>query len=235
MRLEPPLSRIRSSLTYANVVSTLCLFIVLGGGAYAAKSALIDGATLKPHSVSGRKLKTDTLTGKQIKESKLGQVPDAAKLAGKPASAYQPAGSYLAANGTAANAAALGGKAPSAFVDASRVFNGSGDTGSAPAQTIMTYAPLGITVRTDGDADGDKTLAIVNNGPTQVEVSQPETTTIHVMSAGQTFTTNVLTAGSVGTWVLRPTGTGDPKKSFMFTCGFDFAPNVANCVGFGIG
>lgn len=41
------LSRLRSKLTYANVVSTLCLFLLLGGStAWAAKTALIDGRTL---------------------------------------------------------------------------------------------------------------------------------------------------------------------------------------------
>ena len=44
----------RARLTYANVVSTLCLFIVLGGGAYAA--ATIDGADLKARSVPATKI-----------------------------------------------------------------------------------------------------------------------------------------------------------------------------------
>jgi hypothetical protein len=59
----------RARLTYANVVSTLCLFIVLGGGAYAA--ATIDGADLKARSVPATKIKRDALTGAEIKESTL--------------------------------------------------------------------------------------------------------------------------------------------------------------------
>jgi hypothetical protein len=59
----------RARLTYANVVSTLCLFILLGGGAYAAGT--IDGADLKARSVPATKIKRDALTGAEIKESTL--------------------------------------------------------------------------------------------------------------------------------------------------------------------
>lgn len=44
------LSKLRPRLTYANVVSTLCLFIVLGGSAYAA--ATIGTAQLKDGAVT---------------------------------------------------------------------------------------------------------------------------------------------------------------------------------------
>lgn len=53
---------LRSRLTYANVISTLCLFIVLGGGAYAAKQA----APAK-NSVGTKQLKKNAVTGKKIK------------------------------------------------------------------------------------------------------------------------------------------------------------------------
>ena len=57
------------ALSYANVVSTLCLFLVLGGGAYAA--ATIDGADLKARSVPATKIKRNALTGAEIRESTL--------------------------------------------------------------------------------------------------------------------------------------------------------------------
>jgi hypothetical protein len=59
----------RPWLSYANVMSTLCLFVLLGGGAYAASK--IDGSQLKKRSVSGKKLKTETVTQKEIKPSTL--------------------------------------------------------------------------------------------------------------------------------------------------------------------
>lgn len=45
--------RIRARLTYANVISTLCLFLLLGGGAYAAFSLPNDSVKSK-HIVNGQ-------------------------------------------------------------------------------------------------------------------------------------------------------------------------------------
>lgn len=61
---------LRSRLTYANVISTLCLFIVLGGGAYAAKGGL------GPESVGTKHLKDGAVTGVKIKKATI----DASKL-----------------------------------------------------------------------------------------------------------------------------------------------------------
>ncbi len=52
---------LRSRLTYANVISTLCLFIVLGGGAYAATQ-------LPKNSVGAKQLKKNAVTGVKIKK-----------------------------------------------------------------------------------------------------------------------------------------------------------------------
>ncbi len=59
--------RIRPWLSYANVTSTLCLFVLLGGGAYAASK--IDGSQLKNRSVAGKKLERKAVTLKEIKPS----------------------------------------------------------------------------------------------------------------------------------------------------------------------
>jgi hypothetical protein len=69
------LHRLRKRLTYANVMSTLAVFIGLGGSSYAAFT--INGASIKNRSISGKKLRHNTLTGVQIKESQLGRVPRA--------------------------------------------------------------------------------------------------------------------------------------------------------------
>jgi len=139
--------QLRSHLTYANVVSTLCLFLLLGGGAAIAatrlpaksvgpkqikknavstaklKNGAVSTAKLRSGAVTGEKIAdgavtetkladaavtttkiadaavnsakvldksltggdvaSNTLTGGNIDESTLGQVPDAAKLAGR--------------------------------------------------------------------------------------------------------------------------------------------------------
>ena len=41
------LRRLRPRLTYSNVVATICLFVVLGGGAYAASSAFVKNGQIR--------------------------------------------------------------------------------------------------------------------------------------------------------------------------------------------
>jgi hypothetical protein len=70
-------------VTYANVMSTLAVFIALGGSSYAAYS--ISGSQIKNRSIIGLKLRHNTLTGTQIREASLAAVPrafNAARLGG---------------------------------------------------------------------------------------------------------------------------------------------------------
>ena len=54
------LTRMRSHLKFANVVSVIALFIALGGSAYAA---LITGKQVKNNSIQGKDVKESTLVG----------------------------------------------------------------------------------------------------------------------------------------------------------------------------
>jgi hypothetical protein len=108
-------ARLRSNLTYANVMVTiLAVMVIGGGGAYAASKLklknnsvttpkIADGAVtnpkLAPGAVSGDKVAGGSLTGSQINASTLGTVPNsthsanadnAAQLGGSPASAFLP-------------------------------------------------------------------------------------------------------------------------------------------------
>jgi hypothetical protein len=69
-------SKFRPHLTYANVMSTLAVFIALGGSSYAAVT--LSGSNIKHRSIPGTKLKRNTVTGAEIRESRLGRVPRAA-------------------------------------------------------------------------------------------------------------------------------------------------------------
>ena len=93
------LSKVRSRMTYANVVSSLCLFLVLSGGTAVAlsgkntvfsddikdgqvKNADIAGSAVraskvKDGSLTGKEIKPDSISGKRIDESSLGKVPSA--------------------------------------------------------------------------------------------------------------------------------------------------------------
>jgi hypothetical protein len=77
--------------TYAGVMSTVALFVALGGGAYAAgrlpahsvgssqlKNRAVTTAKIKNGAVNGAKVANGSLTGADFKLSTLGKVPSAA-------------------------------------------------------------------------------------------------------------------------------------------------------------
>jgi hypothetical protein len=107
-------------LTYANVTSTLALFLALGGVSYAAFS--VGSAQIRDNSVRtqdlrnnnirsrdvrnrtlvGRDVLTNAIGGLQVNENTLGRVPDAARLEGRAASSFTvacPAGTDSHAGG----------------------------------------------------------------------------------------------------------------------------------------
>jgi hypothetical protein len=91
-------AKIRSSLTYANVMATVAVFIALGGSSYAVATGSIDGREIKNNSVGtkdllnngvrGKDIRTgtvqgtdvaaDALTGANVNETSLSKVPSAA-------------------------------------------------------------------------------------------------------------------------------------------------------------
>ena len=148
------MTRLRSQLTYANVMATIAVFIALGGSGYAA--AKFNGKSIQNHTITGKKLKADTLGGTQINESKLGTVPSAGNatlLAG-----HGPA-DFLAAGAKAADANKLDGKDSTAFLDAtakaadsdkldgrdSAAFLGQGTGSTANAVGLQWYSYFGNT------------------------------------------------------------------------------------------
>jgi hypothetical protein len=72
------LSRLRLKLTYANVVSTLCLFILLGGSSYAAirlgKNA-VKGKNIAANAVTSPKVKNGSLLAQDFKAGQLPRGP----------------------------------------------------------------------------------------------------------------------------------------------------------------
>lgn len=95
--------RIRPHLTYANVMSTIAVFGVLGGSAWAAakidtnqiEKGAVTASRLHGNAVTTKKIKDEAVTGDKADESSFGQVPnaaladDATNLDGKPASDYR--------------------------------------------------------------------------------------------------------------------------------------------------
>ena len=69
------IDRVRSKLSYANVMATLAVFISLGGTSYATLQ--LTGHDVRDGSLTGRDLRRNSLGGRPIKESRLGIVPHA--------------------------------------------------------------------------------------------------------------------------------------------------------------
>jgi hypothetical protein len=75
------LNQIRKRLTYANVMSSLAVFLILGGGVAFAATKLgknsVGTKQIKNGAVTGAKIKKRTITGAQVNLAKLGTVPSA--------------------------------------------------------------------------------------------------------------------------------------------------------------
>ena len=83
--------QIRKRLTYANVMSTIAVFLLLGGataiaagglgkntvGSKQLKKNAVTAAKIKKNAVTGAKVKKDTITGAKVNEASLGTVPSA--------------------------------------------------------------------------------------------------------------------------------------------------------------
>jgi hypothetical protein len=112
------MSQIRKRMTYANVMSTIAVFLVLGGAtAFAAskiganqlkagavatgkiKNNAVTAAKLRNNAVTTAKISNDAVTGAKVDESTLGQVPSA-KSANFADSANPEAFAQVGTNGT---------------------------------------------------------------------------------------------------------------------------------------
>jgi hypothetical protein len=129
-------ARLRTRLTYANVVATLALFVALGGSAVAA--GVFDGHRIKGRSVPGTKLIRNSLTKNEVRESALGKVPNADKLDSVDSK------DFLRANAAAADALKFGGHEFDEFIrkdSAGRAFDASRLEGLPGTSYRLTCPP----------------------------------------------------------------------------------------------
>ena len=174
------LAQLRSSLTYANVMATVAVFVALGGTSYAIATGSIDSREIKNNTVRSKDIRDNTattrdlrnnsargidvrnnsLTGADVLESSLGTVPSAGSA--DRANTANSANAATSAD-TAGNASALGGLGPDAFARSSSIRSGQADSGAATSQTIVDLPELSGALVTDGDIDHDVDFFLRNN------------------------------------------------------------------------
>ena len=83
------MKRLSGKLTYANVISTLCLFLLLGGGTAFAASQLgknsVGSKQIKNGAIGTGKLKKEAVTGAKIKKGSITSADLAAGVISTPA------------------------------------------------------------------------------------------------------------------------------------------------------
>jgi len=138
---EKSLKRFKNRLTYANVMSSLAVFLVLGGGAAVAANQLgknsvgskqlkanavtsakikknaVSGAKIKKNAVTGAKIKNGSVTGEKIKDGSI--------------------------SGAEVNSSTLGVVPVSATTESVRSTHGTIKTGEE--RVIFEYGPIKIT------------------------------------------------------------------------------------------
>jgi hypothetical protein len=154
--MTPKRSRLRSRLSYANVIATIALFAALCGGAYAATS--INGKSIVNKSIAGKKLKNGTLTSKQIKKNSLnGSVINVSSLGTVP-SAQTATTATSASSATTAGSAKTAASATHALsaetADKAQVAGSAGFATEAEALDGLTAKQLQVRCPEETDLYG---------------------------------------------------------------------------------
>lgn len=134
-------------ITYANVMSTLAVFLLLGGTAFAAgmisgsrlKNNSVSGKKLKPGSVSNSKLRTNAVTNSKVRAATL----TGSRLASNTLTDREVNMAKLGKIASAASADKTGGKTAAQLTD--RCPSGTTDLGSACAETGARAAVSGYS------------------------------------------------------------------------------------------
>jgi hypothetical protein len=172
--------RFRKHLTYSNVISTLCLFLLLGGGAAVAAGGLgkntVGTKQLKPNAVTAAKIKNGAVNGRKIGS---GAVTAAKLAANSVASGALQDGSVIAAklaknsvtNAAITNGTVGTGKLGSKVVTAAKLADGAVGTAAlandsvTPGKLVPEFGPVlgtlksGQTVRGTFDLGGEAKIA----------------------------------------------------------------------------
>lgn len=202
------MKRGRGRLTYANVVSTLALFLVVAGGSALAADHLaknsVGTAQIKKGAVTAAKIKNGAVTGAKIKLATLGTVPSAATATS--ASTATTAGSAKSAGHAAtADSATTAGHA-----DTANSATSAGHANSADTANSAAHADTANTATSAGHADTADTATSATSAA-HADTADTAASAAHADSADTAA--SAADADALG---------GSPPQSFMRSDRFAF-------------
>lgn len=220
------LRRLRPKLTYANVISSFCLFLLLaGGGAYAASK-------LKANSVGTKQIKNDAVNGSKVADGSLnasdigGAVDDAKhagnadQLGGAPASAYLSSSSAQRIDFAATGCAGGEPQCEADFVAMEGMVIHLSCAGAAGGDLrfTVTAAPAGVTLALEGVKSNPGGGTFVSNAPGLLNQIVLQLTSLSGTQTGG------------GTLILR---SATRTKTVVFSATETDAAGLADCQVFG--
>jgi hypothetical protein len=220
------LRRLRPKLTYANVISSICLFLLLaGGGAYAA-------AKLKANSVGTKQIKNNAVNGSKVADGSLnasdigGAVNDAKhasnsdQLGGAPPSAYLSSSNAqridFAATGCAGGEPQC--EADLVAMDGLVIHVSCAGASGGDLQFKVTSAPAGVTLAMEGEKSNPGGGSFVTNAPGLLNQIVLQLTSLGGTQVGG------------GTLILR---SATHTKTVVFSAKETDNAGLANCQVFG--
>lgn len=196
---------LRGHLTYANVISTLCLFLVLGGGAAFAATHLpknsVGSKQLKKNSVGAAKIKSGAVTADKLATNAVTatKVADGAVTAGKLADGSVTTGKIAdgaVGTGKLADNSVGSGKLAAAAVTTGKIDDEAVTTGKLANEAVTTGKIANEAVTTGKIANDAVTGAKVNEGSLHFTCNNPATAVL-VLGGPCVYMTTI--AGG-GTW-----------------------------------
>jgi hypothetical protein len=149
--------QIRKRLTYANVMSSIAVFLILGGGAAFAAAKLgkntVGTKQLKNNAVTTAKIKKGAVTGAKVNLGSLGKVPSAANADN--ATNATNAGNANTVGGMTVSKiayAATNGSAPQVVLNTQGLILTATCTSFSPTITATTNVPEGVGVELNSNA-----------------------------------------------------------------------------------
>jgi hypothetical protein len=189
--------RIRSNLTFANVISVIALFVALGGASYAA-------VNLPKNSVGPKQIKKRAVRGKHINRNAV----SASKIQGNSISSPKIADGSVFSADLADNSVGAGELADNAVASGEVIDGSLGQNDFAPGATL----PGHVTVQfTQAAAD------LGNGAETSIDAQcLPGQTAIGGGTRGD-LTNSELTKVTASRPIISPTNSGAPASDGTFT------------------